>query len=84
MNAARAHYDLIFGLMCEIEPMLRGLVSQADKHKHLSYRDKEHFWYHNLKKQMMALVGFGAKNKSLASTDCYEVAYHHLIEILHI
>jgi hypothetical protein len=84
MDDINVNLELTFDLMCEIEPGLIGLVAQAEKFKNLSYSDKENLWYRNLKKQMMRMVGFEAKNKLLCSTDCYEIAYHKLIDILDI
>lgn len=68
--------------MCEVEPDLKRLVKLAESHRHLDETEREHYWYRDLKKQMLKLVGFEAKNETLGSTICYDIAYHKLIDVL--
>jgi hypothetical protein len=76
--------NLSFDLMCWIEPELNRLVNLAETHKSLSETEREHYWYRDLKKQMMRIVGFDSKKPALSSPKCYDIVYHKLIDILGI
>lgn len=77
--------QLTFRELAEIEPELQDLLEQA-----LSVSDRnpkycaDTVWYHELKPQLVRLVGFAAKNpnKRLHTSYAYDLAYETIYDAL--
>ena len=90
-NKMLAEYEknskLSFGEILLKEPRLISVINQAKEKKDITpsnYVEKNKFWYKVLKPKMIKLVGFGAENTELSSTEIYELTYRFFIELLEI
>jgi hypothetical protein len=84
--------NLTFELLSQCEPRLIDLEDQCRKvrkSKNKSW-EREQIWYHDLKHQMLKLIGFmrnpgpGNIECQLYSSEAYNVVYSHLIKVLEI
>lgn len=76
---------LDFKSMCEKEPRLRELERDIFTFRVTKGRlgsSVFHDWYNRFKPRLMELVGWEASNVELVNSDCYEIAYNHLCELL--
>jgi len=78
-----------FAELCRLEPRLRHLedharrVAAAEKRKRVRCCGNR-AWYTEVKPQLVWLVGFqrAARHEVLSTTTAYDVAYHHLYELM--
>lgn len=68
------------------EPALIPIIKQAKKigESKLSSKEKDLYWYHDLKHKMMRCVGFGARLNELSSSEVYDTTYQYLIKLIKI
>jgi hypothetical protein len=84
--------NFTFEHLAQCEPRLIDLETQCREARKVTKKagDRERLWYHDLKHQMLKLVGFMREKNPrnmdcrLYSTEAYDVAYRHLIKVLEI
>lgn len=68
--------------MCKLEPKLLDLQREADQE--LSDRSSTRFWrkYESIKAQVKRMVGYHAKNQSLSTRECYDIAHDNVFKVM--
>jgi len=68
------------------EPIINDLLIEAKNvgKSKLSRKDKDLYWYHDMKHRMMSIVGFNCDNPKLQNSDSYDVVYQKLIKLMGI
>ncbi len=71
---------LSFEEICEIEPEIKELLTQA---KNLKEKRKAYeLWHHKLKPNLTTLVGEHSKHPTLRSYEAYETAIDKIMKVL--
>ena len=67
------------------EPRLVYLIYDANFYFGTVENDeKNRVWYEHYKPRMLKLVGFGAENKDLNSTEVYDMFYKYFIDLMEV